>query len=195
MPLEWSGLNSNWALLTEFYWISATHIARVCVSPPGPINPQLHVSKKCNLQVEFRSKCMASLYDLLCAYSFTSTDPLLEEILFNISTGFHSHIFEYIVYKHSSDDESVHSFDSSVSAFYSDDSTFFLNTFISFLYLFFYATTKFFTTIDWHTTVEKQPPGTKRSATASNRARRPHITKKLPDSASSANCPRLSVAV
>ena len=69
---------------------------------------------------------MASLYDLLCCHSLTSTDPLLEELLAYLPTRFHSHIFfDYIVYEHSSDDESVHSIDSSISALYSDDSTYF----------------------------------------------------------------------
>ena len=68
---------------------------------------------------------MASLYDLLCYHSLTSTDPFLGELLAYLPTRFHSQIFDYIAYEHSSDEESVHSNDSSVSAFYSDDSTFF----------------------------------------------------------------------
>ena len=68
---------------------------------------------------------MASLYDLLCYHSLTSTNPLLGELLTYLPTRFHSHIFDYIAYEHSSDDESVHSIDSPVSAFYSDDSTYF----------------------------------------------------------------------
>ena len=68
---------------------------------------------------------MVSLYDFLCYHSLTSTDLLLEELLAYLPTRFPSHIFDYIVYEHSSDDESVHSLDSSVSAFYSDDSTYF----------------------------------------------------------------------
>ena len=68
---------------------------------------------------------MASLYDPLCYHSLTSTDPLLEEILSYLPTSFHSHIFDYIAYEHSPDEESVHSIASSASAFYSDDSTYF----------------------------------------------------------------------
>ena len=68
---------------------------------------------------------MASLYDLLCYLSLTSPDPLLKELLAYLPTRFHSQIFDYIAYEHSSDDESAHSIDSSVSAFYSDDSTYF----------------------------------------------------------------------
>ena len=68
---------------------------------------------------------MARLYDLLCYHSITSTDPLLEELPAYLPTRFHSHIFDYIVYEHSSDDESVHLIGSSISAFYSDDSTYF----------------------------------------------------------------------
>ena len=68
---------------------------------------------------------MASLYDLRCYHSLTSTEPLLEELLAYLATRFHFHIFDYIAYEHSSDEASVHSIDSSVSAFYSDDSTYF----------------------------------------------------------------------
>ena len=68
---------------------------------------------------------MASLYDLLGYHSLTSTDPLLEELLFYLPTRFHCHIFDYIVYEQPSDAESVHSIDSSVFASYSDDSTYF----------------------------------------------------------------------
>ena len=66
---------------------------------------------------------MARLYNLLCYHSLTSSDPLLEELLAYLPTRFLSHIFDYIAYEHSSDEESVHSIDSSASAFYSDDST------------------------------------------------------------------------
>ena len=68
---------------------------------------------------------MASLYNLLCYHSLTSTDPLLKELLAYLPTRFHSHTFDYIAYEYSSDDESVHSIDSSISAIYSDDSTYF----------------------------------------------------------------------
>ena len=100
MPPEWFGLNFNSALLTKFYWNYATYTVRVCNSPFGPINPQLHISKKFNLQVKFGSKSMNSLCDLLCYLPFTTTDPLLEESLSYLPTGFHSHIFDYIDYEH-----------------------------------------------------------------------------------------------
>ena len=51
---------------------------------------------------------MASLYDLLCYHSLTSMDQLIEELLSSLPTRFRSHIFDYIVYEHSSDDESIH---------------------------------------------------------------------------------------
>ena len=140
VPPERFGWNFNSALLSKVYRNYATHIIRVCVSPLGPINPQLHVSKmlvpkKCNLQVKFGSKAMANLYDLLCYLSLTSTDPLLEELLSYLPTPFHSHIFDYSAYEHSSDDESVHSIDSSVSAFYSDDSTYLDISYVTLLIL------------------------------------------------------------
>ena len=122
---EWHGLNFDSAFLTKVYWNYATHIVRVCVSAKSPINPNLPFTKKSNLQVHFGSKAMASLYDRLCYHSLKSTDPLLGELLSYLLTRFQSHIFEYIAYEHSSDEESVHSIDSSISAFYSDDSTYF----------------------------------------------------------------------
>ena len=95
---------------------------------------------------------MACLYDILCHHSFSSTDPLLEDLLSYLPTSFPSHIFDYLVHGHSSDDESVHSIDSLVSAFHSDDSSYcsqkipYLST-IS-------ATPKFYHK-DNHTTVKK----------------------------------------
>ena len=68
---------------------------------------------------------MASLYDFLCYHSLTSTDPLLEELLAYLPTYFRSHIFDYVAYEHSLDDESAHSIGSLISAFYSDDWTYF----------------------------------------------------------------------
>ena len=68
---------------------------------------------------------MASLYDLLCYHSLTSTDPLLEEILSYLPTRFYFQMFDCIVYEHSSDDESVHFIETSVSALYSSDSAYF----------------------------------------------------------------------
>ena len=125
VPSEWHGLNFDAALLTKVYWNYATHIVRVCLTSKSPINPNLPFAKKSNLQVHFGSKTMASLYDLLCYHSLTSTDLLLEELLAYLPTRFHSHIFDYITYEHSSDNESAHLIDSSISAFYSDDSIFF----------------------------------------------------------------------
>ena len=125
VPSEWHGLNFDSALLTKVYWINATHFVRVCVSSKSPSNPNLPFTEKSNLQVKLGSKAMVSLYDLLCYHSLTSTDLLLEELLAYLPTRFPSHIFDYIVYEHSSDNEPVHSVDSSVSAFYSDDSTYF----------------------------------------------------------------------
>ena len=78
---------------------------RVCVTPISPQTSKLDFTDKINLQVHFGSEAMASLYDLLCYHSLTSTDPLLVELLTDLPTGFHSHIFDYIAYEHSSDDE------------------------------------------------------------------------------------------
>ena len=125
VPSERHGLNFDTALLTNVYWNYATQSVRVCVSSKSRIKPNLPFTPKSNLQVHFGSKVMASLYDLLCYHSLTCTDPLLEDLLAYLPTRFHSHIFDYIAYEHSSDEESVHSIDSTVSEFYSDGSTYF----------------------------------------------------------------------
>ena len=125
LPSEWYTLGFYSTLLTEVYWNFATHILRVCVTPISPKTSKLDLTDKSNLQVHFGSKAMAGLYDFLCYHSLTSTEPLLEELLAYLPARFHSQIFDYIAYEHSSDDESVHSIDSSVSAFFSDDSIYF----------------------------------------------------------------------
>ena len=51
---------------------------RVCVTPISPQTSKLDLNDKSNLQVHFGSKPMASLYNLLCYHSLTSTDPLLK---------------------------------------------------------------------------------------------------------------------
>ena len=112
------------ALLTKVYWNYATHIVRVCVTSIWPKTSKLDLTDKCNLQVHFGSKAMASLNELLCHHSLTTNDPLLEELLSCLPIRFPSHIFDYIAYE-SYDAESVRSIDSSVSAFYSYDSSYF----------------------------------------------------------------------
>ena len=143
VPSEWHTLGFYSVLLTKVYWNYATHIERVCVTPILPQTSKLDLNDKSNLHVNLGSKAMASLYDFLCYHSLTSTDPLLEELLAYLPTRFYCHIFDYIAYEHSSDDESVHSIDSSVSAFYSDDSTYFSQIFYTLFFVFFYATPKF----------------------------------------------------
>ena len=125
VPTEWHTLGFYSALLTKVYWNYATHVVRVSVTPISPKSSKLYLTDKNNLQVHCGSKAMASLHDLLCYHSFTSTAILIEELLSHLPTRFHSHIFDYIAYEHSSDDESVHPIDFSISAFYSDDSTYF----------------------------------------------------------------------
>ena len=124
VPIEWHTLGFCSAFLNKVYWNYATHIVRVCVTPISLKTSKLDFTDKSNLPVHFGSKAMASLYDLFCYHSLTSTDPPLEEILAYLPTRFHSHIFDYIDYEHSSDDESVHSIDYSISAFYYYGSTY-----------------------------------------------------------------------
>ena len=104
---------------------------------------KLDITDKSNLHVHFGYKAMASLYDLLCYHSLTTTDPLLKDLLAYLPTRFHSHIFDYIAYEHSSDDESVHSTNFSTSVFYSDDSTYFLKKLLYFFYVL--CNSKYFT--------------------------------------------------
>ena len=121
VPTEGHTLGFYSVLLTKVYWNYATDIVRVCVTPISQKTSKLDLTDKSNIQVHFGSKAMASLYDLLWYLSLTSRDPLLEELLSYLPTRFHSHIFNYIAYEHSSDEESVYSID--MSAFYSDDWT------------------------------------------------------------------------
>ena len=92
VPSEWHGLNFASPLLTSVYWNYATHIVRVCVSSKSATNPDLPFTKKVIFKFTKGSKAMASLYDLLCYHSLTSTDPFLEELLAYLPTCFHSHI-------------------------------------------------------------------------------------------------------
>ena len=144
VPTEWHTLGFYSALLTKLYWNYATHIVRVCVTLISPKTCKLDLTDKSNLQVHFGSKAMASLYDLLCYHSLTSTDPLPEELLADLPTRFHPHIFDFIAYEHYSDEESVNSIDSSISAFHSDDSTYFSKILLYLSY--FSCNSKIFTT-------------------------------------------------
>ena len=119
---EGHGLNFESTLLTIVYWNLATHIVRVRVSFKFPINRNLYVTKKCNVQIHIGSKAMLNLYELLCHHSITCSDPLFEEFLSYLPTRIPSQVSYCIAYE-SSDNESVRSIDSSTSAFYSDDST------------------------------------------------------------------------
>ena len=78
-------------------------------SSTWPHQPSTACFGKSNLLIKLRSKAKACLYEFLCYYSLTSPDSLREELLSYLPTRFHSHTFDYIVYEHSSDDESVHS--------------------------------------------------------------------------------------
>ena len=120
---EWHTLGFYSTLLTKMSWNFATHIVRVCVIQISPQTSKFDLTDKCNLQVHFGSKAMASWYELLCHHFFTTNDPLLEELPSYLLIPLSSIILDYIA-NESSDNESVGSIDSSNSAFYSDDSTY-----------------------------------------------------------------------
>ena len=124
VPPELYGLSFNSAILTKVYWNYAAHFVRVCASFKS-MNPELPFTMKSYLKDKYGSKAMASLYVLLCYHSFTCSGPLLDKLFSYLPTRFQSHISDYFVYEHSSDDESVHSTNSSVSGFSSDDATYF----------------------------------------------------------------------
>ena len=105
-------------------------------SSKSPINPNLHVNKKSNLQNQFGSEAMVRLYELLCHHSLANDDPLLGELLSYLLTRFSPRFFDHIAYE-SSDKESVRSNDCSVSAFCSDDLTYFSKNFSILLFLLF----------------------------------------------------------
>ena len=93
VPPECHGLNFDLALLNRVYWNFATHIVDVCVSSKSPINLNLHVTRKSNLQVHFGFKAMASLHKLLYHHSLTCSDLLLEELLSYLPASFPSLTF------------------------------------------------------------------------------------------------------
>ena len=99
VPPEWFGSTFNSALPTNVYSNYATHIVSVCFSPLSPINLQLHPFRKCNIQVKFGSRAMASLYELLCHHSLTTSESLLEELLPYLPTRLPSHVCDYIPYE------------------------------------------------------------------------------------------------
>ena len=96
---EWHTLGFYSALLTKVYWNYATHIVRVSSSPISPKTSELGLTDKCNLQVHFGSKAMASLYELLCHRSLTHSDSLLNELLSYLPTRFPSHVFDCMAYE------------------------------------------------------------------------------------------------
>ena len=67
--------------LTNVYWSYSTHIVRVCFTPL--LKPTLNrdLKRKSNVQVNFNSPAMASLYELLCYYFLEHFDPIMEEFL------------------------------------------------------------------------------------------------------------------
>ena len=119
--LEWQVLKYYSALLTKVYWNYSTIIVRARVTPFHPTTAALNVNSKSKKQVYFGSKAMTSLYELFYHHSLTCCDPLLEALLSYLTTGFPTHLFDYIVYK-SSDNNSVNSINSSVSGISSVDS-------------------------------------------------------------------------
>ena len=90
VPTEKRTLGFYSALLTKVSWNYATYVVRRFRTK----TTKLDITDKSNLQVHSGSKAMASLYDLLCYHSLTSTDPLLEELLSYLPTRSHSHIFD-----------------------------------------------------------------------------------------------------
>ena len=65
----WPNLALDTVLLTKVYWSYSTHIIRVCFTPL--LNPtlKLDLKGKNNVKINFNSRVMASLYELLCYYS------------------------------------------------------------------------------------------------------------------------------
>ena len=126
---------------------------RVCVTPISPQTSKLDPNDKMTFKSISALKQWLVCTIFFAIIPFLCTDPLLEELLAYLPTRFHSHIFDYIVYEHSSDEESVHSTDSSASAFFSDDSTQFLKYF--YIVLIFYATPRFLTQGRRHATYKR----------------------------------------
>ena len=108
----------------------------------GPLHPPSNRNLHCLMVID---------------YFLTSTNPLFEELLSYHPTRFYSDIFDYIVYEHSSFDESVHSIEKSVSIFYSEDSTYF--SFILLYHSYFFSVQlQFFLTQERAQDSKSEPP-------------------------------------
>ena len=77
----WPDQALDTVLVTKVYWSYSTHIVGVCLTPL--LKPTLTRDLKCKIEVQinFNSPAMASLYELLCYYSLEHFDPIMDEFL------------------------------------------------------------------------------------------------------------------
>ena len=77
----WPNLALDTVLLTKDYWSYSTHIFRVCFTPLLKPTHKRDLKRKSNVQVNFNSPAMTSLYELLYYYSLEHFDPIMDEFL------------------------------------------------------------------------------------------------------------------
>ena len=62
----WPNLALDTVLLTEVYWNYSTHIVRVCFAPLLKPTLKRDLKRKTNVQINFNSPAMVSLFEVLC---------------------------------------------------------------------------------------------------------------------------------
>ena len=77
----WPNLAVDTVLLTKVYWSYSAHIVRVCFTPLLKPTLKRDLKRKSNVQINFNSPAMASLFELLCYYSLDQFDPIMGELL------------------------------------------------------------------------------------------------------------------
>ena len=77
----WLNLALGTVLSTKAYWSFSTHIARVGFTPRLKPTLKRDLKRKRNVQINFNSHAMASLFEHWCYYSLELSDPIMDEFL------------------------------------------------------------------------------------------------------------------
>ena len=77
----WPNLGLDTVLSAKVYWSYSTHIVRVCFTTPLEPTLERYLKSKTNVQINFNSPAMTSLYELLCYHSLEHFDLFTDEFL------------------------------------------------------------------------------------------------------------------
>ena len=77
----WPNLALDTVFLTKVYRSYSTHVVRVCFTHFLQPTLKRDLRRKSNLQINFNSPVMASLYELFCYHSIEHFDPIMDEFL------------------------------------------------------------------------------------------------------------------